>query len=177
MESARLTVTPDMAANLGWPKLKYAVIERERRWLIESFPAETIVSSEDIRDLYVADTRLRLRRATPRDGGPPMLRLSRKADVDACHRLITTIYMTREEFALFDELPGRVIEKTRHHLRAPDGAYDLSIDEFHGRHAGLRIAEVEFDDDAAMAAFTPPAFFGCEISADPAYRGGALAVR
>lgn len=157
--------------------MKYATIERERRWLVDAFPFEWVVSIEDIRDLYVADTQLRLRRATPRDGGPPMLRLSRKADVDDWRRLITTIYMTPTEFALFESLPGRVIEKTRTHLKPPDGAYDFSIDEFHGAHAGLRIAEVEFNDDDAMAAFTPPVFFGPEISADPAYRGGALAQR
>ena len=46
-----------------------------------------------------------------------MLRLSRKADVDARTRLITSVYLPESEFAvLAAALPGRRLRKIRHRL-------------------------------------------------------------
>lgn len=47
--------------------LKYAVVERERRFLVASVP-EGVNSTQDILDRYVIRTRLRLREVTDRDG-------------------------------------------------------------------------------------------------------------
>ncbi len=58
------------AAALGWPKAKYAWVERERRWLCHAIPWQRVLRSESITDLYVTDTQLRLREAIPSDGGP-----------------------------------------------------------------------------------------------------------
>ena len=66
------------ATVLGFPKLEYVAVERERRWLCRAVPCEQVVRTEAITDLYVAGTRLRLRETRPIDGGAPMLRLSRK---------------------------------------------------------------------------------------------------
>jgi len=163
------------AAALGFPKLKYAWIERERRWLCADIPMALVLTVEDITDLYVAGTRLRLREALPRDGGPAMRRLGRKADADATTRLLTSIYLAPEEFALLAGMPGRRLIKTRHHLRSPRGVA-LSIDRFHGPLEGLILAEAEFDDDAALTAFPMPDFALHEVTDDPRYGGGQLAL-
>ena len=162
------------AAALGWPKLKYAWVERERRWLCTNLPAGLAGRAEAITDLYVTGTRLRLREAVPLDGGPTMRRLGRKADVNPSTRLLTSIYLAPEEFALLSGLPGRIIRKTRHHFETADGVL-MAIDLFEGALAGLIMAEAEFDSAEAMAAFTPPAFVGREVTEDAAYTGGALA--
>jgi len=47
------------AAALGWPKTKYAWVERERRWLCHDVPVERIIRREALNDLYVAGTQLR----------------------------------------------------------------------------------------------------------------------
>ena len=151
---------------------KYAAVERERRWLCAGLPGLPLLRTEAIRDLYVDNSRLRLRRATPGDGGPPILRLSKKADLAADTRLITTLYLTEFEYALFADLPGRVLEKTRHYYAAGDVA--LSVDRFEGALAGLFLAEAEFVDDAAMAAFPHPDFAVREVTEDPRYKGGEL---
>ncbi len=161
------------AAALGWPKLKYAWIERERRWLCAAAPTHRVVRSDAIVDLYVTGTRLRLREATPLAGGPPMRRLGRKADVDASTRLLTSIYLSSEEFALLSSLPGRILRKTRHHIGLVAGV-EMSVDVFEGDLAGLILAEAEFDDAASLAAYPAPDFALREVTDDPRYSGGRL---
>ena len=160
-------------AALGFLKPeKYAAVERERRWLCAGLPDLPVVRAEAIKDLYVDGSRLRLRRATPVGGGEAILRLSKKADLAPDKRLITTLYLTEAEYALFEGLPGRVLRKTRHYYAA-EGA-TLSVDRFEGPLAGLFLAEAEFADDAAMAAFPHPHFAIREVTDDPRYTGGEL---
>ena len=168
-----MDIDPETAAALGFPKLKYAWVERERRWLCDHVPEALVVKAEEITDLYVEGTRLRLREAIPQDGGPIMRRIARKADVDAATRLITSLYLQAEEFALLADLPGLRLTKTRHHLRGPAGV-TLSIDRFHGPLEGLILAEAEFDDAETLKAFPMPDFALREVTDDPRYGGGHL---
>ena len=168
-----MEIDPATAAALGFPKLKYAWVERERRWLCEDIPMDRVIGADSITDLYVTGTRLRLREATPLDGGPLMRRLTRKADVDAATRLLTSIYLAPEEFALLAGLPGKVFRKTRHRL-ALEGGVTMSIDRFEGELDGLILAEREFETHDAMAAFLAPDFCVREVTDDPRYTGGAL---
>ncbi|MDB5425850.1 MAG: hypothetical protein JWQ29_3266 [Phenylobacterium sp.] len=161
------------AAALGFPKLKYAWVERERRWLCHEIPTARVIGAEAITDLYVTGVRLRLREARPLDGGAPMRRLTRKADVDASTRLLTSIYLSPDEFALLAGLPGKVIRKTRHRL-APEDGVAMSVDRFEGPLEGLILAEAEFETDAALAAFAAPDFCVREVTDDRRYTGGAL---
>ena len=168
-----MEIDPKTAASLGFPKLKYAWVERERRWLCREIPMDRVIGADSIVDLYVTGTRLRLREATPLDGGPPMRRLSRKADVDAATRLLTSIYLAPAEFALLAGLPGNVIRKTRHRL-SPQGGVTMSVDRFEGPLEGLILAEAEFETDEAMVVFAAPDFCVREVTDDPRYTGGAL---
>ena len=162
------------AAALGFPKPEYTSIERERRWLCREVPRERIVRTEEITDLYVAGTRLRLREARPIDGGAAMLRLSRKADVDLHTRLITSIYLPEQEFAVLAALPGVRIRKLRHRLHSPPGVAML-VDEFQGELDGLIMAEAEFKARDLLLAFTAPDFAAREVTDDPRFNGGNLA--
>jgi len=166
-------IDPATAKALGWPKAKYAWIERERRWLCRGVPHERVVSTETFEDLYVTGTQLRLRHATPSDGGPPMLRLGRKADVSPSVRLLTSIYLSAEEFRLLSDLPGARLRKVRHALGKVSGA-DLFVDVFEGALAGLVMAEAEFETVEAMTAFAMPDFAFKEVTEDVRYTGGRL---
>jgi hypothetical protein len=169
-----MDIDAETAAALGFPKLKYAWVERERRWLCDRIPHEQVIKAEDITDLYVEGTRLRLREAIPQDGGPAMRRLGRKADVDATTRLLTSLYLQPEEFALLADLPGLRLTKTRHHLASPPGV-TMSIDLFHGVLGGLILAEAEFDDAETLSAFPMPDFAVREVTEDLRYGGAHLA--
>lgn len=164
-----------IAAALGFPKREYIAIERERRFLCRDVPRERIRQSETIVDLYVTGTRLRLREARPLDGGPAMLRLTRKGDIDARTRLVTSIYLPEEEFrALAGLLPGRRIRKRRHRLQG-ESDVALIVDEFQDALTGLILAEAAFETDDAMAGFRPADFMATEITDDPRFTGFALA--
>ena len=169
-----MDIDPSIAKALGFPKPAYTVVERERRWLCREVPRELIARTETIVDLYVTGAQLRLREARPLDGGPAMLRLSRKADVDARTRLITSIYLPEHEFAvLAAALPGRRLRKIRHRLKAPPGVV-LSADEFQGELLGLRMVEAEFDTTERMDSFAMPDFAIREVTDDPHFGGGHL---
>ena len=94
----------------------------------------------------------------------------------------TAIHNREEEFALtaeaYAELKakcgGHTISKTRY--RIPYGSYTIELDLFHGRHAGLVIAEVEFPSTAEANLFIPPDWIGADVSADPRYRNLALSI-
>ena len=156
------------------PKPEYTAVERERRWLCQVVPRALIRQTLTVTDLYVTGTQLRLREMRASIGGPGLLRLSRKADVDAQTRLITSIYLPEHEFAvLAAALPGTRLTKTRYRLYAPPGVL-LSVDEFHGDFAGLILAEAEFKTAEELAAFPTPEFATREVTSEPQYTGGSL---
>src|SRR5262252_4560131 len=166
----------ETAKALGFPKPAYTVVEHERRWLCREVPREKVTLTETITDLYVAGSQLRLREARPIDGRPARLRLSRKADIDARTRLVTSIYLPEEEFALLAaSLPGRRLEKLRHRLQSPDGLL-FSIDQFQGALDGLLLLEVDFDTPESMLAFVPADCAAREVTDDARYSGGRLAM-
>jgi len=170
-----MTIDQQIASRLGFPKSEYTAIERERRWLCRQVPRELVRSTEEITDLYVIGARLRLREARPTDGGAPMLRLTRKADVDNYTRLITSIYLPEDEFSvLAASLPGNRIKKLRYRLHSSPGVV-LLVDEFQGELEGLFIAEAEFKTQEQLEAFATPDFAVCEVTDDPNFTGGHLA--
>jgi CYTH domain-containing protein len=151
---------------------KYGDIERERRWLCGDFPKAEATRILLIRDLYVADSSLRLRSMQDAASGETAWKLSRKGDLSPDRRVITTLYLTKAEYDLMAGFPGRPIHKSRYRLAVHDGTF--SVDVFEGALAGLVMAEAEFADDDVMAAFVPPAFVGREVTDDVRYTGGRL---
>lgn len=65
--------------------------------------------------------------------------------------------------------PGR-IEKTRYLVRW--GRHTIEVDEFHGENEGLVMAEVELSDESE--AFSPPPFFGREVTGDERFYNAYL---
>jgi CYTH domain-containing protein len=68
---------------------------------------------------------------------------------------------------------GRRLTKLRYPV--PIGPHLATVDVYTGQHTGLRVVEVEFDSEPAAAAFTPPSWFGPEVTGDPRYANRLLA--
>jgi CYTH domain-containing protein len=68
----------------------------------------------------------------------------------------------------------RSLEKVRSRVRLTD-ALTAELDVYEGDLAGLRVVEVEFDDLAAADAFTPPAWFGREVTGERGWSNAELA--
>lgn len=153
------------------PEHKYGRIERERRFLLDQFPnSVTAVRVRRITDRYIDGTTLRLREQSE-DGAPTMFKLTQKVPARASgaqEGLITTIYLTEEEFCVFAQLSAKRLRKTRYSV-PPFG-----VDVFEGELEGLLLAEAEFDSAAEADALTPPSFIFQEVSADTRFTGGQL---
>jgi adenylate cyclase len=67
---------------------------------------------------------------------------------------------------------GPLIEKTRHVV--PYGGLEWEVDEFHGRNAGLVVAELELEHEGQ--AFARPAWLGREVTHLPYYYNVRLVV-
>ena len=147
--------------------LKYAVVERERRWLLAAMPevpADARVLG--IVDRYLTGTRLRLRETTEADG-TVVRKLGHKVRIGQGAREVahTSLYLDDAEWALLVALPARTLTKTRTlvPMRTGHVAVDVHAD-------GTVVAEIEGDGDL-------PADWDVvrEVTDDEEYTGGALA--
>jgi CYTH domain-containing protein len=155
---------------------KYAHCERERRWRVD--PARRPPMPEAhllVEDRYIEETRLRLRRITEPTTGRKALKLTRKYETDdPLARPIVTAYLTDAEYEVFAALPARALAKRRYHVE--EGGREFNLDCFLGPLEGLELTEIECADDAGLRALPPPLWAGREVSHDPHYQGGALAL-
>ncbi|HET6948960.1 MAG TPA: CYTH domain-containing protein, partial [Acidimicrobiales bacterium] len=67
----------------------------------------------------------------------------------------------------------RHLEKIRH--RVDVGGATAELDLYGGGLAGLAVVEVEFASRAEAEAFTPPDWFGAELTGQPGWSNAALA--
>lgn len=74
---------------------------------------------------------------------------------------------------LREKVDGNRIAKTRYKVPLPDGHVG-ELDLFHGRLTGLVFIEVEFAQEADMENFTPPGWFGENVSRDRRYSNSFL---
>jgi CYTH domain-containing protein len=160
----------------GSPTMKYAVVEREHRYVVLTPPAPSLaVRTLQIDDRYLRGTRLRLRRVRE-DGLPDVLKLGQKVRFDQhdpsalAH---TTLYLDDAEHAALASLPADTLRKTRRHVPL-DGAHLLAVDSFHDRLDGLVLAELDLGADRVL----PPAMphgLGPDVTHDERFTGAALA--
>lgn len=155
--------------------LKYAHIERERRFLFQgSIPSFSHVRSLQIRDCYLLGTTLRLRRVDEQ-GLPAIFKLGQKVRVDGDQpstNAHTSMYISKEEFELLSELPCNKLEKLRRIEKIGD--FNLSIDVFGAQLIGLVLAEI----DLGVSGTLPDVFpldLANEVTNDERFTGGALA--
>lgn len=143
--------------------------EIERKFLLERLP-DGLPEGEPIRQGYLAiapdgvEVRVRDRAGTATltvKSGPAHVRVEEELEIEPA----------RFE-ALWALTEGRRIAKTRHVLELPDG----TVAEIDVYDDGLVVAEVEFPDEAASRAFSPPGWLGEEVTGDRRYANQALAV-
>jgi CYTH domain-containing protein len=159
----------------GTVSAKYAVLERERRWLVRRLPRlDRLTESRRVDDRYLEGTRLRLRRVTyPSGAREAEYKLGQKVRLDPSHPSVvmhTTIYLTEEEHARLSSLPGAELRKVRHTVRS--GGEPFGLDVFEGRHRGLALIEIELRRGIEPE---PPDFAGPEVTGQERFSGGWLA--
>ncbi|MDO4976187.1 MAG: CYTH domain-containing protein [Eubacteriales bacterium] len=68
---------------------------------------------------------------------------------------------------------GMLISKTRYKIPEEHG-YTIELDLFHDVYEGFHMAEVEFESEEAANNYTPPAWFGEDVTFDPRFHNSRL---
>lgn len=73
---------------------------------------------------------------------------------------------------LKEKADGVIITKKRYEI--PFEKYTIEFDVFEGKYDGLLFAEVEFENEEDAQNFTPPAWFGEDVTMRPEYSNSFL---
>ena len=150
---------------------KYSAIEIERRWLVDLAAVGdlSLAAFREIEDLYVAGSRLRLRKVSDPKGGVIFKFGKKYGKRTAASEAVTNLYLSEAEHHQLAGLPGVVTLKRRYAVAG--GALDV----YRQPRAGLAIFEVEFDDEASAQAYRPPHFVTREVTSEAEFSGFAVA--
>jgi CYTH domain-containing protein len=142
-------------------------MEIERKFLVEDPPLADAASSAVIRQGYLAIDKdrgaaVRIRR----EDDKYTLTAKTSTDQGLIARNEVEIEITEEQFvALWPLTVGNQVHKTRFKFAA-NGPLVYEVDYF---DHGLKLAEVEFPTLEDARAFTPPSWFGKEVTDDPRF--------
>ena len=84
--------------------------------------------------------------------------------------------LTKEAYEHLREKADGIILTKRRYLIPLEGSHHLTIelDIFEGKYAGLMLAEVEFPTEEEALSFTPPAWFGRDVTFSGKYQNSRL---
>jgi CYTH domain-containing protein len=149
-------------------------VEIERKFLIDTVPPDLgTYPSDRIEQGYLAITddgvEVRIRRYGDRSfltvkSGGASARVEEEIEIDE-----------RRFGSLWPLTEGRRIEKRRYRIPSRNGL-TIELDVYDGALNGLVTAEVEFDSQAAAAAFEPPPWLGRDVTNEPGYKNKRLAL-
>jgi CYTH domain-containing protein len=144
-------------------------LEIERKFLAAAIPFDlSPFPRHEIRQGYLSfDPELRIRQKDDRyylteKSGGGLVREEHETEISEAD------YRSKEPLVV-----SRFIEKTRYLIPLPD-SLTAELDIYGGFLRGLVAVEVEFDTVEEAKAFTPPAWFGREITEDPRFKNKNL---
>ena len=77
-------------------------------------------------------------------------------------------------FHLLQKADGIVLQKRRYLIPIDGTSLTIELDLFEGQYEGLMLAEVEFPSEEEANAFTPPAWFGEDVTDSGLYQNSRL---
>lgn len=160
------------------PESKYALIERERRYLLRDLP-EGITRADphlQITDNYMTGSRLRLRKVREPRSNKWTVKFTQKFapnPEDLSRTIITNTYLNAlEADVLSTVFNSNEIRKNRYQFEFE--GRKCSADMFLGDLFGLVLAEVSFDTDEELENFRLPPFALVEVTNEHFFTGGNL---
>lgn len=145
-------------------------MEIERKFLVKTLPSLDGAITKKMLQAYIATE--------------PVIRIRQSNDAffltikskGAVIREEHEMRISEAEFkSLLNKIEGNPIEKTRYLIPLENGLI-AELDIFFGNLAPLTTVEVEFPSPEASINFTPPSWFGSEISLDHRYKNNNLAL-
>jgi len=148
--------------------------EMERTFLLRRLPEGLDKCRKELmRDIYIPGSSrhpvIRIRRIGD------SFEITKKSPVDAgdsSEQDEHTIGLTKEEYDALSKIRGKKLDKTRYHIS--HNGVNCQIDVFHGRLAGLCLADFEFESRMQMDAFRKPDFCLADVTQEEFMAGGML---
>ena len=159
------------------PESKYALVERERRYLLQDLP-EGLTRADphlQITDNYITGTRLRIRKVRDPRTNKWAVKLTQKFASDPndfSRTTITNTYLNALEAETLSVFESNEIRKNRYPFDFEGRRF--SIDMFLGDLFGLVLAEVSFETDEELDSFSMPAFALADVTNNEMFTGGKL---
>ena len=160
------------------PESKYALIERERRYLLRDLP-EGITRADphlQITDNYMTGSRLRLRKVREPRTNKWTVKFTQKIlpnPQDLSRTIITNTYLSALEAEVLSTIfNSNEIRKNRYPFEFEGRKF--GIDMFLGDLFGLVLAEVSFETDEELDNYPKPPFALLDVTNDPLFSGGTL---
>ncbi len=156
-------------------------MEIEKKYKVKSIPDDlTQYNSKHIQQGYLCRTPvIRIRKSNDNY----ILTYKSKDNIEqtllevGCVSNEVELPLTKEAYQhLCKKIDGHLICKTRYILPLQDGLV-AELDIFSGVHKGLVVVEVEFPDGNTARSFSPPEWFGEEVSSDSRYQNNNLIMR
>lgn len=147
--------------------------EIERKFLVTDLPDVSTLNAATLSQGYItapddsAEVRLR------RKGAQYFITIKSKGDLS---RAEYEVEVSDTHFStLWPATEGRRVEKTRYTGTLPcDTKFELDV--FSGSLASLVLVEVEFDSLEAAHSFSPPSWFGADVTKDARFKNSSLAL-
>lgn len=156
------------------PESKYALIERERRYLLRDLP-EGLNRTDwhlQITDNYITGTNLRIRKVRDPKTNKWVVKFTKKFAPDLSRAVITNIYLSAIEAETLAVFEANEIRKNRYYYDFSGRRF--SVDMFLGDLLGLILAETSFDTDEELNAFPTPPFALADVTDNELFTGGRL---
>lgn len=160
----------DMLAGQGEMLFKKRV-EIEKKFLVTNIPSLSDYEKTEILQGYLVsqkDNELRIRKM-----GESYFKTSKKAHPSGYREEIEEYISIGEFEKLWAQTGGKRIEKIRYKI--PYQQFTVELDIFSGLNKGLELAEIEFDSEESARDFSPPSWFGQDVTDDPKYKNVNLA--
>jgi CYTH domain-containing protein len=159
------------------PESKYALIERERRYLLQDLPERLTRADhhQQITDNYITGTRLRIRKVRDPKTNKWVVKFTQKFapdPKDLSRTIITNTYLNAIEAETFAIFEANEIRKNRYKFEFEGRQF--SIDMFLGDLFGLILAEVSFETDEELDNFPMPPFAVADVTNNEIFTGGRL---
>lgn len=145
-------------------------MEIERKYLVKTLPELSLYTYKKLTQAYISTK--------------PVIRL-RQMGEDFFLTVKSAGHLMRNEFemsisheeyiSLLNKVEGNAIEKTRYYIPLSNNL-TAELDLYHGFLDGLLTVEVEFPSEEAANTFSPPDWFGEDITFDARYKNNQLAL-
>ena len=145
-------------------------MEIERKFLVNEIPSLNGLRYSKITQGYISfSPETRIRKMDDK------YYLTKKGEGMIAREEIESEVSKSEGEKYFEQVISNLIIKTRYYI--PLEKYTIELDIYDGKFKGLVVAEVEFESLEEANLFTPPAWFGTDISNNIEYRNKILATK